>query len=134
MKKNSRFFHWIFFAQVKNLFFFRQNVLRPVALTFDVLNNAVQCPLPDSEPTTPESNKVNSNFNFPDNTTSQVTNHSSNIEHQCKLIQIDENNSFYLIRYTNNRPYIPCFNLARLLHLSESDILAETVNLVCIFI
>jgi hypothetical protein len=43
------------------------------------------------------------------------------------LIQIDGNTLFYLIRYNNNKPYIPCFNLARLLRLSESDILSETL-------
>jgi len=86
------------------------------------LDNAVQCPLPDSEPSTPEKNTDNSDFKFPEKT-------SSNIEGQCKLIRIDENTSFYLIRY-NNKPYIPCFNLARLLHLSESDILSETVKII----
>jgi len=88
------------------------------------LDNAVQCPLPDSEPSTPEKNKVNSDFKFQEKTS------SSNVERQCKLIRIDENNSFYLIRHNNNnKPYIPCFNLAHLLHLSESDILSETVKI-----
>ena len=90
-------------------------------LTFDFLNCAAQCPLPDSEPSTPETNTENINFSFPNN--------PSHIERQYKLIQIDENTSFYLIRYNNNKPYIPCFNLARLLQLSESDILSETVKL-----
>lgn len=95
----------------------RQNASKPVILSFNFLDNAVLCPLPDSEPTTPDENSSNSNFKYPD----------SNIEYQYKLIEIDENTSFYLIRY-NNKPYIPCFNLARLLHLSESDILSDTVN------
>jgi hypothetical protein len=86
------------------------------------LDNAVQCPLPDSEPSTPEKNKANSDFKFQEKI-------SSNVERQCKLIHIDENNSFYLIRHNNNKPYIPCFNLARLLNLSESDILSETVKI-----
>jgi hypothetical protein len=93
------------------------------------LDNAVQCPLPDSEPSSPESSTVNSDFKLPENPTSQIINNSSNIAHQCKLIQIEDNHSFYLIRYNNNKPYIPCFNLARLLHLSESDILSETVRI-----
>jgi len=98
-------------------FSFRQNLSKPVTLTFNFLDNAVQCPLPDSEPTTPEKNTANSDFQLPENI----------VERQYKLIQIDENTSFYLIRY-NNKPYIPCFNLARLLNLSESDILSETVK------
>ncbi len=114
----------------KLLFSLRQNASKPVALTFNFLDNAVQCPLPDSEPSTPEKDTASSDFKLPENISSQITNNSSNVERQCKLIQIDENNSFYLIRYNNNKPYIPCFNLARLLHLSESDILSETVKII----
>ncbi|CAF0879194.1 unnamed protein product [Rotaria sordida] len=105
----------------------QQNVRKPVELKFDFLNDAVQCPLPDSESSTPESNTDNLNFKLPKNNSIQITNNSSNVKHQCKLIQINENNSFYLIRYNNNKPYIPCFSLARLLHLSESDVLSETL-------
>ena len=112
------------FFPCENSFLSRQNVPRPVALTFDFLTDAAQCPLPDSGPSSPESNTEHSNFTFPGN---QPTNNSPMIERQYKLIQIDEKNSFYLIRY-NNKAYIPCFNLARLLHLSESDILSETVR------
>ena len=45
------------------------------------------------------------------------------------MIENENNQSFYLIRYEHDKPYIPCFNLARLLHLSESDILSETVKI-----
>jgi hypothetical protein len=103
-------------------FSLRRNGPKPVVLSFDCLDNAVQCPLPDSEPTTPEKATANSDFKLPENP-------SSNIEYQCKLIQIEDNHSFYLIRYDHDKPYIPCFNLARLLHLSESDILSETVRI-----
>ncbi|CAF3519706.1 unnamed protein product [Rotaria socialis] len=105
----------------------QQNAPKPVDLKFDFLNDAAQCPLPDSDPSTPETNTVESHFTLPENTSNQMTNNSSNIKHQCKLIQIDEHDSFYLIRHSNNKPYIPCFNLARLLHLSESDVLSETL-------
>ncbi|CAF2762560.1 unnamed protein product [Rotaria sp. Silwood2] len=105
----------------------QQNTSKPVELKFDFLTDAAQCPLPDSGPSTPESNTVDSNFKLPENKSAQIANNSSNVKHQCKLIQIDEHNSFYLIRYNNNKPYIPCFNLAHLLHLSESDVLSETL-------
>lgn len=79
-----------------------------MTLSFDSLANAARCPLPpDSRSSTPE---------IP----------QEKLAHQYKLIQIDQHTYFYLIRSTN-KPYIPCFNLARLLHLTESDILAENV-------
>lgn len=118
-------FLYRYFRFILSFFSFRQNTL-----TFDFLNTAVQCPLPDSDPSTPENNTENFNFTLPENSSSQIVNHSSNIERQYKLIQIDGNTSFYLIRYNNNKPYIPCFNLARLLQLSESDILSETVEII----
>jgi hypothetical protein len=111
-------------------FSLRKSVPKPATLKFDFLNNAAQCPLPESEPSTPEDNTTVSNFKLPENSFSQTTNDLPNVQHQCKLIQIDENSSFYLIRYiTNNKPYIPCFDLARLLHLCESDVLSETVRI-----
>ena len=98
-------------------------------LTFEILDHAVQCPLPNSDPSTPESNATDAVFQFPNQTTStQTNNHLSNTEHRCKLVPIDEMNILCLIRHTNDRPYIPCFNLAQLLNASESDILAQTVN------
>ncbi|UJR30988.1 hypothetical protein I4U23_018499 [Adineta vaga] len=96
------------------------NVPKPVQLSFEILDHAVQCPLPNSEPSTPEKTTANSAFQFPDNTTfAQSTN--------IKLIPIDANSTLYLIRYTNDRPFIPCFSLAQLLNASESDILSETL-------
>lgn len=102
--------------------YLRQNASQPVAIKFDFLNSAAQCPLPpDSEPSTPESNENNS---------SQPTSTDFSIEHKCKIINVDENKSLYLVRYNEtNKPYIPCFNLAQLLNLSESDVLSETVKI-----
>ncbi|CAF1193535.1 unnamed protein product [Adineta ricciae] len=101
---------------------------KPVQLTFEILDHAVQCPLPNSDPSTPESNTTNAVFQFPNQTTStQTNNHLSNTEHRCKLVPIDEINVLCLIRHTNDRPHIPCFNLAQLLHASELDILSQTL-------
>jgi len=47
--------------------------------------------------------------------------------HQYKLVQINKQTCFYFIR-SNNKPYIPCFNLARILNATESDILSDTVR------
>ncbi|CAF3823782.1 unnamed protein product, partial [Rotaria sp. Silwood1] len=76
----------------------QQNVPKPVELNLDFLNNAAQCPLPDSEPSTPESNTVNFNFQLPETNSVQITNKSLNVKH-----------------------------LSHLLHLSESDVLSETL-------
>ena len=100
--------------------FIRSNVPKPVALNFNFLDNAAQCPLPDSGTSSPDPTQENSKFKLPET--------PSNIEQQYKRIQIDGNHSFYLIRHTDNKPYIPCFHLARLLHLSESEILSDTVS------
>lgn len=98
----------------------RPNVSKSVELTFNFLDNAAHCPLPDSGPSSPDTTKDNPNFKYP------IT--SSNVTQQYKSIQLDENHSFYLIRHTDNQAYIPCFHLARLLHLSESEILSDTVR------
>lgn len=110
--------------EVITTFICRHHGPTPVQLSFEALDHAVQCPLPNSGPSTPESNTTNTGFQFPD----QTNNHQSNTEPRCKLVQIDEMNVLYLIRHTNDRPHIPCFNLAQLLNASESDILSQTVN------
>ena len=107
---------------------FSENTPKPVELSFDFSDNAAKCPLPDSDPSTPENDMADPYFKLPKNCPSQSLINRSSDDCQCKLIQIDENNSFYLIRQ-NDKPYIPCFNLAHLLELPEQDILSETVNI-----
>ena len=48
--------------------------------------------------------------------------------HRLKWIELDENRAFYLIRYENNHVFISSYDLARLLRVTESDILSETVG------
>ena len=98
----------------------RSNVPKPVALTFNFLDNAAQCPLPDSGASSPDTTKDNPTFKYPPTSSSSAQSYKS--------IQIDDNHSFYLIRYNNNKTYMPCFHLARLLNLSESEILSDTVR------
>lgn len=86
------------------------------------MDTAAQCPLPDSGSSSPDLTQENTNFKLPEI--------PSNIDHQYKQIHLDGNHTFYLIRYTDNQPYMPCFHLARLLDLSESDILSDTVSMI----
>lgn len=111
---------YVTLPSILSLSFIRSNVPKPVALNFNFLDNAAQCPLPDSGTSSPDPTQENSKFKLPET--------PSNIEQQYKRIQIDGNHSFYLIRHTDNKPYMPCFHLARLLHLSESEILSDTVS------
>ena len=101
---------------------------KPVALTFDFLSNVTQRPLSNLESLTSENDTIESSLKIQENyCSSQSTNQSSNNEYQLKSIKINENTSFYLIRYDDNKPYISCFNLASLLNQSESEISSETV-------
>ncbi|CAF1002371.1 unnamed protein product, partial [Didymodactylos carnosus] len=101
---------------------------------------ALHCPLPDSDneesnepsPLPKTSDQTN---NFKDCTlahsiipSKQCDNQSTPpIVYSFKKIKLDHSRYFYLIRYQNNKPFLPCFDLARLLHLNESNIIAETL-------